>query len=161
MPYMRATRPPLESSTPTVSTPGASGARDSGTSRMTATRAIATTGTFIRKIQPHQALERIQPPRIGPSGRATKLAALQMPMARGRSFSEKRTVTSDRAMTIRAAPASPTTTRAAMKRIGDGAIAQATDPSPKTTRATIATRRRPKRSPTNPAGSMPAARASV
>src|SRR5438445_786239 len=46
-------------------------ARDSGTSVSTARRPIAATGTFMRKIQPHQQLVSNQPPTMGPMGRAT------------------------------------------------------------------------------------------
>lgn len=53
------------------------------------------TGRLIRKVQPHQCRLRIQPPRIGPSGMARKLAAAQIPTARERSAVGNSTVRVD------------------------------------------------------------------
>jgi hypothetical protein len=53
-PYTSAARPAHEATMPAGSTPGRSGARDSGTSSATAAMPIATTGRFIRNTQPHQ-----------------------------------------------------------------------------------------------------------
>src|ERR1019366_814516 len=106
-PYIRATRPPLERSTPTKSMLGRLAERDSGTSATTAIRPSSATGTFIRKIQPHHTFVSIQPPMIGPRGRPTKFAAPQIPTARGRSASSNSTVRMDSARTMMAAPASP------------------------------------------------------
>ena len=120
-PYMRATSPALESTTPTRSMPGRLADLDSGTSASTATRPRRATGTFTRKIQPHQTWLSIQPPTIGPSGRPMKFAAPQMPIARGRSASAKRTVMIESTITITVAPARPRATRAAMNTSGLGA----------------------------------------
>ena len=94
---------------------------DSGTSASTATRPSRATGTFTRKIQPHQTWLSIQPPTIGPSGRPMKLAAPQIPIARGRSASSNSTVMIESTITMRVAPASPSATRAAMNTSGLGA----------------------------------------
>ena len=118
---MRATSPALESTTPARSMPGRLAERDSGTSASTATRPSSATGTFMRKIQPHQTWLSIQPPTIGPSGRPMKLAAPQMPIARGRSASANSTVMIESTMTMSVAPARPRATRAAMNASGLGA----------------------------------------
>lgn len=61
------------------------------------------------------------------------------------------------AITMIPAPAIPISTRAAMNCPGVVEYAQATEPSPNRTRATSMVRRWPNRSPTTPAGSIPAA----
>ncbi len=99
---------------PSGSSAGFSAERDSGTSAMTATNPSKATGTFIRKIHPHQKFVSSQPPKIGPTGRAMKLAADQTPTARGRSLSENRTVSTESAMTTTAEPAAPRMIRPAM-----------------------------------------------
>ena len=53
-PYIRRARPALESETPTTSMLGLRSLRDCGTKMAAAVRPIRTTGTFIRKTQPHQ-----------------------------------------------------------------------------------------------------------
>ena len=53
-PYVSAVRPALDSSVPTMSILGLRTLRDSGMSQTTATRAISTIGTLIRKTEPHQ-----------------------------------------------------------------------------------------------------------
>ena len=132
-------------------------ARDSGTSVSTARRPIAATGTFMRKIQPHQKLVSNQPPKMGPMGRARKLAAAQMPTARGRSSSVKITVMTESAITTIAAPATPRMRRPAMNWAELTAKAHAADPAPNKTSEPRRIRLRPNRSPSTPAGSIPAA----
>ena len=141
--------------------PGRSADRELGTRTSTATRASSATGTFIRKIQPHQKLVRSHPPMIGPRGRPTKLAAPQMPTARGRSASLNSTVRSESTVTMSAAPASPSTTRAARNASGEGAYAQPNEPAAKRIRAPTSSPLRPYLSPISPAGSMPATSARV
>ncbi len=51
---------------------------------------------------------------MGPIGRARKFAAAQTPIAFGRSSSENITVSAESAITTMPAPATPSTTRAAM-----------------------------------------------
>src|SRR5579884_892131 len=80
-----------------------------------------------------------------------------MPTARGRSSSEKSTVSAERFITTMPAPAKPSTKRAAMKAPGFGAKAQAAEPAPKRARQNSKTFLRPKRSPKRPTGSIDAA----
>ncbi len=96
---------------------------------------------------------------MGPAGAARKLAAAQMPTARGRSSSVKSAVSAASAITITPAPASPSTALAAMNTPADGAQAQAAEPAPNMARALSITFLRPYRSPSSPAGSMAAASA--
>ncbi len=63
-------------------------------------------------------------------------------------------------MTMMPAPAMPSTVRAAMKKAGDGAKAQATEPMPKRSSEATSTFLRPMRSPSKATGSMAAARVS-
>src|SRR5690242_18279558 len=157
-PYVTPASPPLARSMPSGSIAGRSAARDSGTSTTTAMRPRIATGTFIKKIHPHHRLVKSQPPKMGPIGRARKLAAAQMPIARGRCSSENSTVTTDSAMTTIAAPAAPRSTRPAMNWPGLVEYAHAIEPAPNTASAPRRIRLRPKRSPRTPAGSIPAAR---
>ena len=53
-PYVTAIRPALETSTPGTSMDGRFAERDSGSRKLTATSAMITTGTLIRKTEPHQ-----------------------------------------------------------------------------------------------------------
>ena len=160
-PNISRVSPRLEPTIPGQSIAGRVSARDSGTTRTTRTKPAITTGTLMRNTQPHQALASIQPPTIGTSGSARKFAAPQTPIARGRSSSSNRTVITDRAMTIMAAPAAPRIARAAIRASDDGANAQAAEAAPKTTRPPSSTARRPYRSPRRPIGSIAAVRARV
>src|SRR5450631_1938072 len=94
---------------------------------------------------------------MGPSGRAKKLDAAQIPTALGRSALLNRTVRDEIAITITPAPASPSRTRAAMKAPTDVEYAHAADPNPKSPRAMSRTFLWPERSPKRPAGSIAAA----
>src|SRR6202167_725758 len=53
-PYVTAISPALEISTPSTSIDGRLAGRDSGSRKITATSATTTTGTLIRKTEPHQ-----------------------------------------------------------------------------------------------------------
>ena len=67
-PYVRAVSPALEITMPGKSKRGRFEARDSGSRSVTAASAIATTGTLIRKTEPHQKWSSRKPPTIGPIG---------------------------------------------------------------------------------------------
>ena len=67
-PYVRAVSPALEITMPGKSRRGRFAARDSGSRNVTATSAIATIGTLIRKTEPHQKWSSRKPPTIGPIG---------------------------------------------------------------------------------------------
>ena len=151
-PSVTINSPMADSPIPTTSSDGRSAARDSGTRCRTATNPIVATGTLSRNTQPHQMWPSIQPPRIGPIGRARKFAADQTPTAFGRSSSSNRTVRADSAMTMIPAPATPSSARAAMNDPGVVDAAQPIEPSAKSTSETSITRRRPSRSPSSPAG---------
>src|SRR5580693_2138612 len=127
-------------------------ARDSGTRVSNASTPIAAIGALIRNTHPHQKWDSIHPPRIGPIGRARKLAAAQIPTALGRSALLNRTVSAVIAMTITPAPASPTSIRAARNSATEVEYAHAADPAPKSPREMSMTFLRPYRSPSSPAG---------
>jgi hypothetical protein len=129
MPNVRTASPVLEATMPTGSSAGRSGLRDSGSSTSTATSASASTGRFIRKTQPHHRFDSTQPPTIGPSGSARKLAAAQMPTARGRSSAVNMTASPDRTSGMTNAAPSPSTACAATNIPGFFAVAASTEPT--------------------------------
>ncbi len=90
-------------------------------------------------------------------GKPTRFAAAQTPTALGRSSSLKSTARAETAITITPAPARPTTIRATTNCAGSRDAAQATEPSANSPSEPSITFVRPKRSPSNPAGSIAAA----
>ena len=76
-----ATSPAPDSAAPVQSIRRATGSRDSGSSRQPATTAIAVSGTFTMKIDPHQNWSSRKPPTTGPSATPRPAVAAQMPMA--------------------------------------------------------------------------------
>ena len=94
-------------------------------------------------------------------GKARKLAAAQMPTARGRSCSENRTVSAEMAMTMIPAPASPSRRRATRNAGADDMAAHSAEPAPNRASEMSRTFLRPYRSPSRPAGSMAAASTSA
>jgi hypothetical protein len=74
---------------------------------------------------------------------ATKVAAPQIPTARGRSCSLNRTANADSDITMIPAPASPSSTRAAMNAPLDGETAHAADPTANSARELSSTFLRP------------------
>jgi hypothetical protein len=84
---------------------------------------------LIRNTQPHQAWVKSQPPRIGPSGSETNVAAAMIPTARGRSASLNITGSVANPITISPAPATPRNSRAAMNAPLDGEAAHAAEPT--------------------------------
>src|SRR5262249_2113779 len=133
-PYVSSVDPALELMMATGSRAGGRAARDSGTKRPTAIRARSVTGTLMRKTQPHQRFVNIHPPRIGPIGRARKIAAAGTPIARGRRPWSKRTVMTERDVVMSPAAPRPSATRATMSAAGEGAYAHAAEAAPKVTR---------------------------
>ncbi len=130
---------------------------DSGISSATATSATATTGTLIRKTEPHQKLSSSQPPSSGPTGKAMNVAPITTAMARGCSSGANSTgSTAIDIGKITAAPR-PSTARAAISSPGDPAKAHAAELAPNTTSAISSIFLRPTRSPSSPAGSRAAA----
>ena len=130
---------------------------DSGISRATATRASTTTGTLIRKTEPHQKLSSSHPPSSGPTGKAMKVAPITTAMARGRSSSVNMTgITAIDIGKMAAAPR-PSTARAAISSADEVENAHAADEAPNSTSAISSSFLRPIRSPSRPAGSSAAA----
>ncbi len=86
--------------------------RDSGISTATAISASTTTGTLIRKTDPHQKWSSSQPPSSGPSGKLTNVADAMIAMAFGRSSAVKSTGSTDRESGMIAAAPSPSSARA-------------------------------------------------
>jgi hypothetical protein len=130
---------------------------DSGISSATATSASTTTGTLIRKTEPHQKLSSSQPPSSGPTGKAMNVAPMMTAMARARSSGANRTGSTAIDIGMITAAPRPRTARAAISSAGDPANAHAAELAPNATSAISSIFLRPSRSPSSPAGSRPAA----
>ena len=74
----------------------------------------STTGTLIRKTEPHQKWSSSNPPVIGPMAMPMPTAAAQMPMALPRSAGSKTLEMIERVCGITAAPPNPIAARARM-----------------------------------------------
>ena len=111
----KATRPTPESPAPVQSIRRATGSRDSGMSLRPATIAIAVSGTFTMKIDPHQKWSSRKPPTTGPSATPRPAVAAQMPIAIVRSRVSVKTLIRSESVAgmMNAAPA-PMTARAMM-----------------------------------------------
>src|SRR5581483_11737173 len=101
--------------------------------------ASATIGRFRRNTHPHQNVDRIQPPRIGPSGYASIVAAVTAATALLRSSSPKTVGRTDRVNGVAKPAARPSSNRAARNEAVVVAAAQAPDPTAKTISAAAKT----------------------
>ncbi len=140
--------------------PGA-GSRDSGSSRVPATRNTATTGTLTRNTEPHQKCSSSAPPTSGPSARPPPEPADQMAMAlvRSRASGNRlRMIDSVEGMIV--APATPSSTRAAISVPALGEKAASAEAIPNAAVPMSSTFFRPKRSAMVPAGTSSPARVS-
>jgi hypothetical protein len=104
-------------------------------------------GTLIQKIQRQLASSTMSPPISGPIASATLDSAVQMPSARERSSPGNATVTSASDSEISAAAPRPWIARPPISCSGSMAVAETTDPTPKTTIPAWNERLRPSRSP--------------
>ncbi|CAM5248860.1 hypothetical protein SMICM304S_04582 [Streptomyces microflavus] len=84
-----------------------------------ATRASTTTGTFTRKIEPHQKCSRSSPPVIGPIAMPRPTPPAQMPMALGCSSRSKTFIRTARVAGITKAAPKPIRARQVMSSPGD------------------------------------------
>ena len=141
----------------TGSTLGEPGSRVSGSRKTQAAMPIAAIGTLTRKTEPHQTWLSSQPPMIGPSGRPSAEAAETMAVALGCSSRVKSVGRTESASGVTRAAPTPISARAAMTQCTSPARAPTSEPARKTPSPAISIRRRPKRSPSSPAGSISAA----
>ena len=113
--------------------------------------ASTTTGTLIRKIEPHAKCSRSAPPTIGPSAPPTtdRLPHTLIAMLRSRSLVKATRISASVAGIIAAAPTA-SSPRAAISTSGVGAVAAMSEASPNTTSPTRNMRRWPNRSPRVP-----------
>ena len=150
MPYVRPTRPTTDSSTPTRSMRPGFGSRDSGTRAPTRARPSSTTGTLIRKTDPHQKRSSSAPPTIGPIATPRPTAPAHSPMARARSRGSKTFEMIDRVAGMIAAAPTPISARAPMSCPGLCAYAEASEARPNKASPMARNRLRPNRSPSTP-----------
>src|SRR5262245_22256246 len=157
-PRARSPMPAISRIAPTMSgTSRASGSRDSARTRFPIPMAASPTGTFKRKAQRHPPNWMIAEPADGPTAAARAPIAAHRPTARDRfeRGNPARTSASDDGVSI--APPAAWKTRPATIQAGDGAAAQAKDPSVNTPTPRRNTRLRPSRSANRPAGTRRAA----
>ena len=152
---------PATSTTPGMSKRLRRGSAVSGTVSTTPASATATSGTLIRKTLPHQKWSSSRPPRVGPITTAAPATADQAAMACGRSFGGNTAFRMDKVAGMTNVAPRPITTRAPISMPVPDANAATVLPSAKTARPAIRERRRPKRSPSAPAGMSSAAKHSV
>src|SRR5262245_5911335 len=141
-----------DSAAPNQSTGCGTGLRDVGTMKWPTMIATITTGTFTRKIAPHQKCSSRKPPATGPAATATPAMPAHMPIASARSrASVKVLVRIDSVAGMISAAPMPITARAPMSASTLPANAAAADAVPNTTRPTASAPFRPYRSPIVPA----------
>ena len=108
------------------------GRGSSGTRKRPATRPTITTGTLIRKTEPHQKCSSSQPPVTGPMATPRPETPAQMPMALARSAGSVKTlVRMDRVAGMISAPPMPMNARAPMSAPAEPLKAATTEPTPK------------------------------
>ncbi len=110
----------------------AAGSREFGTHNTAATIAITASGTFTRKIDPHQKRASSNPPAIGPAADATPATPDQIAIARPRSCWSNTLPMIDSVAGIAHAPPMPITPRVIDNMTGEVANAAAPDATPKT-----------------------------
>ena len=144
--------PAAHSSAPGRSTrrpPGSRGAALGTATRISTTQAAAR-GMLIRKISRQEPIGSSSPPTSGPSTPAIAPHAVQLPIAPPRSDSGNVFTITASELGTSSAPAMPCTIRATTSTPIDGAIAHASDATPKPATPIANTRRSPYRSPSEP-----------
>ncbi len=141
----------IESSTPIGSSLPGFGSLESGTSSVIAISATITIGTLTRKTEPHQKCSISTPPVIGPMAMARPTAPAQMPIALGCSCRSKTFMMMASVAGITKAPPRPITARKVISSPGEEAIAESSEPTPKTSMPPSSVHLRPIRSPSRPA----------
>ena len=131
--------------------------RDSATWRRVIAIAAIPTGRLTRKIQRQPSPLVSRPPRTGPSATLMPVTAPQTPKAVPRSRPWNVWARSASEVANMIAPPTPWAAREAISIVGDWARPQSTEPAVKTTKPVAKRRRRPKRSASDPVGSISAA----
>ena len=103
----------------------------------------STTGTLMRKTEPHQKCASSAPPVMGPSAMAMPVAPAQIAIARPRSAGSKTLLMMDSVLGSTAAPPMPIRARPAISQPGDGEKADIAEATPKMARPSTRNRLRP------------------
>jgi hypothetical protein len=135
--------------------------RTSGTRSAAITSVTSASGTTRTNTERHDAVSTRNPPRIGPPALVRAVAADHVPMARPRSAFGNAALRSARLFGTSSALPTPCTARATMSCAAVVVSAAAADASARMPSPSRKSRRRPKRSPAEPAASVRAARKSV
>ena len=147
----RQKSPPLKVTTPAQSTRGrVSGRYSWSLSRVTAT-VSAPIGTFTKKIHSQPRLSVSAPPTSGPTATAAPIVAPQMPKADARSRPWNSWAIRAGAQANITAPPTPWKPRARLSTVGVPESPQSSDARLNRARPMAKTRRRPKRSASEPA----------
>ena len=151
-------RPSAASAAPWKSIRVSSAARADrpGTARAAVSSATATSGTFSRKIQRHDAVSMICPPTSGPTSTPMPPNAVHEPIAAPRSSLGKTATMMASAAGVSIAPATPWRARAAISTSTVGASAQSTEAAPNQVTPVTKMRRSPRRSVSDPASRISA-----
>ena len=154
-------RPEIDMAKPGMSSRGAAGSLDSGTSQWPASSAAATNGRLTRKTAFQLACSISQPPATGPMAMPRPDTPAHTPIAFARSSAGKTAVMIDSVEGMMNAPPTPIRARVAISIAGEVASAERPEPRPKTARPKLSARLRPKRSPRAPAVSSRPAKTSM
>ena len=144
-------RPAMERLKPGMSSRGADGSLDSGTSQRPASSAAATNGRLTRKMACQLACSIASRRRRGRSRCRGPRPPPTSPIAFGRSSGGKTAVMIDSVDGMMNAPPTPIRARVAISASGEAATAERPEPRPKIASPNASARLRPKRSPSAPA----------
>ena len=127
-------RPEIDMAKPGMSSRGAAGSLDSGTSQWPASSAAATNGRLTRKTAFQLACSISQPPATGPMAMPRPDTPAHTPIAFARSSAGKTAVMIDSVEGMMKAPPTPIRARVAISIAGEVASAERPEPRPKTAR---------------------------
>ena len=145
-----ATMPIVDSTAPGGSSGALCGSRDVGISHTPKPIAPSTSGTLIRKIEPHQKWASSAPLINGPKLPPAPAKLAQMAMAFGRSWAGKTLIRIDSVDGMMNAAPTPITARHRMRAVIDELNAANSEPMRKITRPSWSAPLRPNRSPSAP-----------
>ena len=162
MPKTTSVSPAVASPAPHQSMVGRSRPmRTSGTRASAIASVTSASGTSRKNAARQEAASTSAPPRIGPPAPVSAVKADQVPMARPRVDFGNAALSSARLFGTSSAPPNPCTARATMRSVPFLAMPAPADASARIASPITNSRRRPKRSPSDPAARVRAASSSV
>ena len=158
MPSTRRPIPTADTIAPRGSRPTCSSARVVGTNAITPMHASVARPAVTRKMEPHQNCSSNAPDTRMPSVPPAPAKPAQMPTAFARSSGGNTLVIVDNVPGISNAAPRPVSARSPIRGPDEPTVAESREPMPKIAEPAISAPRRPKRSPSAPAGRRRAAR---